>query len=94
MYGMRAAPHNCEHAYVTFPVVEGLAGGISSPRVFHHREKGHSACVVVADQQLELFRGVLHTHFELKPRGIIGLGQRGNKCVRIPKQVVECGHKV
>ena len=79
MYGTRDAAQNWEAAYNSFMKESGFSVGVSSPCIFHHKNRDLRAVVHGDDftvlgwkEQLDWFWKEINSKFQSKHRGRIG----------------------
>ena len=86
VYGTRDAGALWEDTYRAALESMGFSSGVASPCVFHHNERDIS-CVVHgddftslgSDESLDWMEKELAAHFELKIRGRLGVGVKGEE---------------
>ena len=103
VYGTRDAGALWEDTYRAALESIGFASGVASPCIFHHDSRDIS-CVVHgddftslgSDDSLDWMEKELAGHFELKIRGRLGVGVKGeneirilNRCVRVTAKGLE-----
>jgi len=96
MYGTRDAAQNWELEYTEFMESIGFEAGKSSPCLFNHQSKklrvvvyGDDFTVLAKAKELDWFRDMIKSRFEVKFRARLGPGEQDDKSVRILNRIVE-----